>query len=235
MPERNVVGRSGQSSTLDILAKLELRRAGVIKMIAGVDEPNTAIRCDALRGMFDELYLSIRRNIAPLEQDKGIAKGLELAASILLTHADLWKSELAEIEQKEQLELALKVVQRGVQSIADAARKQRSDLERTAGKFDGAVNSAMSALQQIEKFTENHERAKTKQAEIEKGGNGVGTGGDEVDQALEAQAEKRAQQIEGGNGATVTPIEAAKKTSARRKAPAKKKGPQRKKRPKKTT
>jgi hypothetical protein len=222
MPERETVGRSGQSSTLDILAKLELRRAAIMQSVAGIDEPNTAIRCDALRGMFDELYISIRGNIAPLEQDKGIARGLELAATVLLTHCDLWKAELPEIEQNDQLELALKAVNRGTQSILDAARKQRRDLERKAGKFDGAVNSAMSALGQVEKYAEHFERSKAKQAEIEQGGNGVGHVGDEVDQALEAQAAKRATQIEG---ATVTSI--TKKTTT------KKKGPQRKKRPKK--
>jgi hypothetical protein len=231
MPEDT--GRSGQSSTLDILAKLELRRAAIMKTIAGVDEQNTAIRCDTLRNMFDELYRSIRRNIAPLEQNKGIKAGLELGAAALATNRDLWKTELDQVEDADKLEFALKVIDRGLVSINGAAQKQRAELNREAGKFDGAVNSAMSLLDQIEKLADHLARSKVKQAEIEQGGNGVGQAGDEVDQALEQQADKRRAQLEGGgNGATVTPIAAAKK-----KAPAKKKGPQKKRRAtkKKTT
>lgn len=192
------LAQAAQSSTMEIIAKLEVKRDSIARQIQSIEEPTTATRCEALRAFFEELYASVRENVVRLEQDKGIAKGIALSAGIIGSHADIWKSELADVENAEKLKFALDVVSRAVRSLSEAAIAKRSELERNAGRFDGVVNSAMATLDRVDKIVENVKRAAQKEAEIDSASNA----NDEVDQALEQQAEKRRIKMaeKGGNG-----------------------------------
>lgn len=183
----NDSGRAGTQSTLDILAKLEVKRASITTRLATIDEPNTRLRCEALVSMFDEMYLAIRKAIAPLEQAKGVAKGLELAVPMILQHVEIQKNKFADSGDPEQLKQLVAVINACSSSVADAAVVNSRELARKGGRFDGMTNAAMSILDKLSSTFAALQRAAEKEAAIADDTEKE----NELDQAFEERAAAR--------------------------------------------
>ena len=123
---------------------------------------------------------------------------------MLAQHHDLWRNELPNIEDADKLQFAFTVLQRGRNTVSDAARASREEMLRMSGRVEGMINTCMSLLQTIEKklthFKAQQERAAQK---------------DEMDTMLEQHHEK--QNASKGNGIAETKKAPAKKKKAPKK------------------
>ena len=102
-----------------------------------------------------------------VEQLKGLSKGLALAAPMAAQHIEILKQQFPGLDDSEKLKLGRDVVSRIVTSLSDAGTKQREELLKTTGKFDGTVMAALAVVRQIESAIANYDRLKQEEKELD--------------------------------------------------------------------
>jgi hypothetical protein len=181
-----------QLSPIIILDRLTKERAKIDRLINSISEPNAIIRCEVLRAMFDDLMPKVKDQIVPLEQSKGIRKGMDLSLPMILQHIEIQKKTLNDIGQTEKLKFAIQIIQDCARSVIEASKQQGTTVARRGGHFDGVVNSAMAITEKIKAIVENTKRLYKVARELEE----EDVKNAEVDEAFEQRAEVRREQIE---------------------------------------
>jgi hypothetical protein len=199
MQAETKVGRSDQRGSVDIIESLGNMASAARSQLAMIEDATTKARCEALVSLVDDMLGKLRSLSVVVEQGKGIKKGLLLALPLVAQHRDLWRKKLEDGDEK-TLRFALQVIGECEQTIKGAVEHHSNELQRQAGKFDGAANAATEAIQKSQALVTRYQSRK----ETEEAIHSV----DEVDAAIEGQATKRAK---------VIAIDGKKKRSPRKK------------------
>lgn len=154
------------SNTFDVVDNLRKARAVVAEKLATIPDASLVARCEALLLGLDDL-ISATREIAPsVEQLKGMTKGLQVAAPMVMQHMNLLKEKYPDPEQRDLLRLSRDAVVGCHASVEGGWRAQREEMVKTMGRFDGAVNSSIAILRKIEGYVDNYLRLLKEEGEL---------------------------------------------------------------------
>lgn len=160
--------RKGDGTTFDVIDKLAQARDAVAGQLAQIgDDPGLVSRCEAKLAVFSELFGNVRRLAPQVEQLKGLSKGLALAGPMVNQHIEILKQRFSDPGEGDKLKFGRDIVVGCVGSLTDAATKQREELLRTTGKFDGAVMSALGIVRQVEDSITHYRALKEAEAELD--------------------------------------------------------------------